>query len=505
MSLRITGAVLAIALLFSGAAHAQKVVVLEFEGDRGGRLHNQLEGALKRSTKLNVLSSKKYKELAEKKKFKGARAMTAGAIAALARPFKIDIAVEGAVTDTFFVRLLDPDGKELWQKDLKLKSGVLTPDNVRRLAKVIVTAANTPPGEAPEKPAPAEVASAPAEESRPSKPAAEEKAPSEEARPEEIATSEIKTPVRSTTAEERDRRAQEDLAESHTAVQPEATVRDEDLDVEATRTKAPRVGPRIITFNLNGGTTWRSYCSRPGVNSCREYDSLGAERPPGDTVDFSAQVPYAGFGIAAEVFPLAVLDNLLEGIGFAGGYSRGFSLTNVKVVTPSGQTPEKPVISVDETINVAGVYRYFFSFGDKRQPMVGYVGLRGGWAIKNFSVDRNAEVPLPGSHRTAVALGLDVSVPLITRYLRIEASGTYYINPRAGVTERAAYGDTVASRGFTAEGGLAGDVWGPLGWTLRFRFSSFGDRFTGRGDKWETGGSAQETYLGVFLGPAAYF
>ena len=49
---------------------------------------------------------------------------------------------------------------------------------------------------------------------------------------------------------------------------------------------------------------------------------------------------------------------------------------------------------------------------------------------------------------------------------------------------------------------MAGDVWGPLGYSVRLRYPTVKDTFTGKGAKfgWEQGGVAEEQHVDVLSG-----
>jgi len=192
-------------------------------------------------------------------------------------------------------------------------------------------------------------------------------------------------------------------------------------------------------------------------------------------------------------------------LGLIGNYSRGFSLTEVNRRSDTGDTEPTRVVSVDQGWNVAAAYRYFFPlFKDERGPLPAYVGARAGYASRSFQVDPESAVGLTGSHRAFPQVGLDVSIPVV-RQVRIEASGLYLLSPRAGKEELNEYGASVASSGFGLEAGLAGELFGPIGYELRFRMASFKDRFEGEGARWVEGGAAEETYSSVFWGLTAGF
>ena len=265
---------------------------------------------------------------------------------------------------------------------------------------------------------------------------------------------------------------------------------------------------------LAGTTTWRYYCARPGVDSCGEYDALPDPKPQGDIVDFKPQVPYAGFYLQVDLFPLAwFLDNFLQGIGIVGGFGLGFSLTNVTVESPAGPSMPKQVVSTDRLWHAGLAYRYYFSFDSAaKSPAIGYAGLRFGIENRVFEIDAKAQVPLPGTNRIYPFIALDVAVPII-KYFGVELSGAYFISPRAGPDEVQGYGDSagpgggVSSTGFQFEAGFAGTIWGPVGYRLRVKYSAYTDHFSGMGQKWvyTTKGAASESYTTFTWGITASF
>jgi hypothetical protein len=118
-------------------------------------------------------------------------------------------------------------------------------------------------------------------------------------------------------------------------------------------------------------------------------------------------------------------------------------------------------------------------------------------------------------HRFYPAVGLDLSVPLM-RAVRIEGMGQFFFTPTPGVAlggdstgayvaEVRDYGQSVSSLGWAAELGLAGDIWGPVGYSARFRLERYVDRFSGQGTRrgWITGGIAEDTFSSIVVGATA--
>jgi hypothetical protein len=228
------------------------------------------------------------------------------------------------------------------------------------------------------------------------------------------------------------------------------------------------------------------------------------QRPPGDTADFSPQVPYLGFEISAEAFPLKLYtDGFLQGLGIGGSLQMGFSSTNVRVETPTGTLPDRKVIGVDLPWSLMAIYRYTFSRDAVPEPLTGFLALNAGYGAHNFDLDNKSPTRLPGSHRKFGFVGIEASYPLF-RWLSAEGAAYYLINAKPGPDELAGYGSS-ASTGFAwqAELGAAGHLWGPFGYSLRARMSSFTDTFVGQGTLWPSGGTAQETYVSAVWGLTA--
>jgi hypothetical protein len=188
----------------------------------------------------------------------------------------------------------------------------------------------------------------------------------------------------------------------------------------------------------------------------------------------------------------------------------------VKVTTQTGETPTRSVIATDSVLTAMLLYRYYFNMGTESRPRLGYAGFRGGMLSREFEVDQQARAPLTGSHRLHPAAGLEASFPL-RHWLRVEAGGQFFIGPKAGTSLTADQGELelevrdlgaeVSSFGWFGELGVAGEVWGPLGYSVRARYTSVKDTFTGKGARfgWEEGGVASEKHIDVRWGLTASF
>lgn len=271
----------------------------------------------------------------------------------------------------------------------------------------------------------------------------------------------------------------------------------------------------LARLTLGGTTTWRNYCARPGVKSCGEYDRLPANERLGDTVSYVSSVPYLGIAAELELLPLAHSESLLRGLGLSLGYRRGYSSTNVTLVSDAGRSTTREVVATDSVLTAQALYRYFFGMGEANASL-GHAGLRAGLLTRAFDVDASSNVPLTGTHRLFPAVGLEVSVPLL-RWVRLEGAGQFFLSPKPGKglgagsaaldAEVSDYGTSVSSFGWEAELGVGGDIWGPFGYSVRFRLSRFQDTFSGAGTKlgWDEGGVAAETYSSLHWGVTASY
>lgn len=481
----------ALVLLFALPAAAQKVVVLEIDGDPQGRLRGQIEGAVKAAGTVELLSLKAFKDAAAKKKLKGAAAMTPVGVARAARIIKLDAAVGGEViAGTYKVIIYDRAGEQLWTKDLPVKKGLLSDDFATKLARAISVAAEQG--------------------------AARAATPEASGGGEETGGGEEAAGLDLTQTDSTGERG----VVTGTTTPPEE--RDADLEDPNRRKRAAQVPVPLFRVWVAGSTTWRTQCLRPGVTNCKEYDVVPM-KPVGISIDFTASVPYLGLSLNAEVFPLARLDNrVLQGFGLLLGFQYGQSQTRIVEESTSGPGPEKTVRSDDLAFNMQLAWRYHFQLGYGDPQPVGYVGLRGGLQSRSFLIDPTAGTSLPSSDRTAPtgigfpSLGIDASIPL-NKYLRLEAAVAYFINPRPADEQIIGYGNLndptggATGSGFGLEAGVAGDIWGPIGYTLRWRYMGFVDRFFGQGQKWtvcneqQCGGVGEESFHTIIWGLTASY
>ena len=540
---RWSGVLALVLVLASQGALAQKraskprVVVLDFDGDRRDTLRKQVEAALKKTKQVELVTPRRYQSAATQAGLKAAAAQTAEGVAQVAPKLDLDAIVTAKVGRSLALRVLGSNGQELWTKSVKLQRGKLSASDARRLAAGIATTAATPPpivappaeppppaepatppAPKPEETSPPVAVTPPAPEPAPAKPPATEPPPAVAKAPEPVSPKAGPAPAKG--GAPKTRQPAEPLkapmpleAESHTSTEP--------FDEYASRAELEAQDryryPPLVRLFMGGTTTWRGYCARPGVDSCAQFDSLPEEQRVGDTIDFSSGVPYLGLLGNLEVLPLARLNNrFVRGVGLGLGYQQGYSETRVKVTTPTGETPTRTVVATDTAISAMLLYRYYFNLGTDSRPRLAYGGLKGGVLSRAFNVDDEARAPLTGSHRLHPAVGLEFSFPL-RRWLRLEGGGQFFLNPRPGQSffedegvlelEVRELGQEVSGSGFSGELGVAGDFWGPLGYSVRFRYTSVKDAFTGDGAKfgWEQGGVAAEQHGDLIFGLTATY
>ena len=525
---------LAAVLLTSQVALAARVAVSALEGDPKGKLRAQVTAALRKTRKVQVSPPTAWTQAAGKQGLRGPAAVTPKAVKLLAPKLRVDAVLTGSVGRDFEARLVNRDGQVVWSESYPLKRGLLAPKDAARFAQAVATARTespAPPPPMPAPPTPAPPTPAPPVRSEPQARAEPIEAP-RELPPEPPAKGSASAPVVKKDGPVRGPQAPKApvpggagrpsaLAwvelddESHTFVAGSGGGVADEAQVKDTR-ESPRAHPRWVRVLVGAAVTGRRYCARPGVESCATFDARPPEQRLGDTADFTTNAPYAGLAAEAEVFPLAHETSLLRGVGLTLAYQRGFARTSVAVTSPTGSTPPREVTSTDTAYGAMLAWRYFFARGGADSPLWGYAGARLGLLGREFGVDETLNVALPVVHRFFPAVGLDVSVPLM-KQVRLEGAGRFFYSPSPGRSWRGGgengpytsevhdYGTAVSSFGWEAQVGVAGEVWGPFGYSVRGRLESFRDGFTGQGARrgWTEGGVAEDTYVSVLGGITA--
>ena len=527
---------LALLLLTSRIALAERLAVSKLEGDKKDRLRAQVTAVLRKTRKVQVLPPPAYTMAAGKLKLRGPAAVSPEAVIRVSTKLKLDAVLTGtASASTFEARLFTWDGQQVWSAEYPLKRGLLPPKEAQKLARAVIAVVNQPPRPASE-PEPSEPVAQAEPEPAPPAPETVEPAGTPEPAPPVVATAPTEEPPPTPPAPrpDADRPAQTKLEpvaewaaldeESHTYTTelagsaggfPQARDTPEGQGEAEQGAAVEGQFPARGRVLLGAAVTWRKYCARPGVASCAEYDARLPENQTGDTANFDPRVPYAGIAADAELFPLAHGSSLLRGVGLTLNYQRSFVRTTVQITTPSGSTPEREVYATDTAYGGMLAYRFFRDLGRTGMPMWGYLGLRLGALGRAFEVDEAVQSPLPVVHRFYPAVGLDLSVPLM-RAVRIEGMGQFFFTPTPGVAlggggtgsyvaEVRDYGQSVSSLGWAAELGVAGDIWGPVGYSARFRLERYVDRFSGQGTRrgWLTGGIAEDTFSSIVVGATA--
>lgn len=479
-----------VVLLLALPAFAQKVVILELDGDPQGKLRAQIEAAVKSAGVVELVPLKAFKEAAAKKKLKGAAAMTPVGVSRASRLVKLDAAVGGEVGESSYkVLIYDRAGEQLWTKELVVKKGLLSEDFAGKLARAIAAAAEQGAARA----------------TSPVASGGEETGGGEESPGLDL--------------------TQTDSGGERGVVTGSTTPpedRDADLEDPNRRKQAAHVPVPLFRVGVAGTTTWRSQCLRPGVTTCKEYE-LAQTPPTGISIDFTATVPYLGLLIFADIFPLARFDNrILQGFGVLVEFLYGQSQTRIVEETPQGQGPDKVVKSDDVGYSMQLAWRYHFQMGYGDPQPVAWLGLRGGLQSRSFLIDPTAGTSLPSSQRTAPtglgfpSFGLDLAIPL-NKHLRVEGVISYFLNPVPAPEQIVGYGNlNDPTGGATATGlgvdlGVTGNVWGPFGYVVRWRYQGFTDRYYGQGQKWtvcnelQCGGVGEEAFHTIIWGITASY
>lgn len=485
-----------LALCLSTSAWAQKVVVLDIDGD-SGKLRSQIEDALSAAGVVQLVPLNVYKKAAAKQKVKGPAAFTAAGVAKVGKRLPFDAAVGGEVVgNAYAVVIYDRGGQELWTKKLTIKRGLLSDDFATKLARAIAAAGEQ---------------GAQRFASTPVEPEGGDSGDSGD------------SGEGGDTGDGSDTGGGIDLtAGANNNPPPEDPNRDTDLDTEGKKKKSTTAEVPLVRGYIAGTTTWRSQCLRPGVTACKEYDQA-MPRPEGITIDFSPNVPYLGFDAGVEVYPLARLGNdFLRGFAFLGEFHFGQSLTRIVEETAQGMGMPVTVTSNDLGWYLQLAYRYFFGVGYGKPTPLAYVGLRAGLQGQTFNIDPTAGTALPSSQRTYPTgigfpvFGVDASVP-IASFFRVDLGASLFLNPRPAPEQIIGYGNLndptggASSGGWNLTGGFSGDIWGPLGWLLQVRYTAFTDRYYGQGQKWtvcsdvQCGGAGEESFVNITWGVTARY
>ena len=201
------------------------------------------------------------------------------------------------------------------------------------------------------------------------------------------------------------------------------------------------------------------------------------------------------------------------------GFQYGQSQTRIVEETPQGQGPDKTVKSDDVGFSAQLAWRYHFQMGYGDPPAGG-----SGWACaaglqsRSFLIDPTAGTSLPSServyptglrlphHRARRGRSPQQASPPRTRVHLLRQPPTCGgADRRLRQPERSHRwrdGHRVRRRAWA----LSGEIWGPLGYMVRWRYQGFTDRYYGQGQKWtvcnelQCGGVGEESFHSIIWG-----
>ncbi|MCL2625612.1 MAG: hypothetical protein FWD46_02175 [Cystobacterineae bacterium] len=457
------------------SAWAQQVVVLEFQGDVGGRLGKQMEDALWEYESLKPMPRQAF--MREALKAGSAEIKTAAGFARAASHVKeVSIAVWGRVGGgSVEIFIWDKAGHQLWSRHLPLEGGLLTQALSQRLAKAIVVAVHVQNEDE---------AAPPEKETQPLKP--QVASPKKAGEPKQGAIAEIPS---------LDFSASEELHPPPPPPQQQQPPPSSSLS----STPPPAASPspsraRFLRVHLLGNVSWHSLCARPGVDSCGAFDRMPLPRPTGTTMGFSSGA-YGGMSLQVEYFPLA-LHTLSAWKGLGLRLEGGFGQATKDFVSEADiLLPQRTVQEFHWSAEV--LYRYFFL-----EPSSNGIGLHAslsiGYAGKDFL---NKGLPPPNVRRRSMEMGLDAELALLS-YLRLGCYANIFIQPKPGDSIARAYGEA-SSFGYRLGGTLSGKIYGPLSYRLEVAWNAYKDTFSSASREWpacnesQCGGVVQETYLSL--------
>jgi len=434
------------AWLFACVTWAQEVAVLEFQADFQMRLREQIEDAVLEYTTLRPMPLQTYKNEALRLGIAHAQT-TAGFSQAAAHLKGVVVAVGGKVEgQEVEIFIWDRAGVQLWSRRLPLVQGLLTKELSQRLANAIAAAVGVQteaPQEAPDTQA---VEPLP----RPSPP----------------------------------------LSPAHTAELPAAEGEGKEEGAPGPPPEDLRPQTSFLQISLQGTSTWRSLCIRPGRDDCLAFEKWPEGAPQGNQ-DFSSGA-YAGAFFQAAYFPLVLwTPSLWQGVGLRleAGYGRA-----KRGFVDAGPSSQAATLTMQEAHwAIEALYRHFFL-----TPSTHGMGLQAsaslGYAGKAFS-SKNAwdgNLLTPDIRRHSMSVGLETELSL--SFIRFSLYGSVFVQPKPGSAVFQEYGN-VRSQGYKVGGAVSGVLYGPLGYKVDMSWNFFKDSFADK--RWPEGGLLRETYLAL--------
>lgn len=242
-----------------------------------------------------------------------------------------------------------------------------------------------------------------------------------------------------------------------------------------------------LELSLGTEAVWRTYEFCPGALQCGRQVFAG---PAG--LRFVTDAPYVGGSLTLTTFPFQAVDPRLAGLGFEGRYARRF--LEVGLTGSSGAVEYHP--SYDEEFWGELLFRRSVSI----LGLEPWHGVRLGLGSRRFVTGTGA-ASTDSVRKLGAGMGLEGGLPLLGRWLALEAGVLYAFGLAPGTAEREAHGGAVVgSDTLRLRGGLSGRFGrAGLGYAVRAEYGLFQDSFFGAGTRAE-GGSAREEFLTLTAG-----
>ena len=121
-------------------AEPQRVLVLEFAGDRDNRIREDLQAALSQTGRVTLISRAELERAVESLNGYLGYNLTVSDARPVAKQLGAGTIVTATLSDDFYVRLYDSSGDVLWSRHMPLSSGTLAPEYMQRLTSAVVVA-----------------------------------------------------------------------------------------------------------------------------------------------------------------------------------------------------------------------------------------------------------------------------------------------------------------------------------------------------------------------------
>jgi hypothetical protein len=175
---------------------------------------------------------------------------------------------------------------------------------------------------------------------------------------------------------------------------------------------------------------------------------------------YRTSFPYAGPALGGSVFPFGAAGSWVNGFGIVGTFQLGIVQAEF-----AGQTTTFTAMDILGDVDLAYQYAINGDYGPRFTFLIGG-GLRFFDAPSSSGLVSENRVFYPD-------IGLQIEQPIVPKYLRLTAGFSYIVIANQGSAAQTAFG-TSSSSGLDWTGGLAGKIFGALGWeaqVLQYRFS----------------------------------